>query len=393
MSENINNEENKEINKNLQFCLNTFKEFVNDVTRSFPEYTLILNKNYSNYLKDNSEEIEDNLLRFFVKLKDNIIKISNKDESLFSADEPIELLEDIDFRVMWKNSNESNKEIIWKYLQTLLVLYEALKKENVVEEKDNKLFSQFNEALNKEDLSKESLDKLGDQAKAMFNIVENLSNNREKHDEIDEENGKAKEKTIEFDPSKMPGGSLFENSKIGEIAKELASEINFDSFAKDFENLNGKEDLEPSKLFDNLIGKDPSKLMSLIQDVGSKIQNKINSGNINEQDLVSEAQSMMQNLQGNPLFNNTANLFKNNPFLSGNDDNDMDDLDKDLNSDNMSDMFSKLPEMAKKMGANSKNMDSAMKMQNERSSRSTTRDRLKKKLEERKKKQSESLYK
>ena len=47
--------------------------------------------------------------------------------------------------------------------------------------------------------------------------------------------------------------------------------------------------------------------MNLIQKVGSKIQNKIESGDFNQEKLVDEAQQMMSSLQGSG-FNNLFSI-------------------------------------------------------------------------------------
>jgi hypothetical protein len=47
-------------------------------------------------------------------------QISNKDESLFNA-VPL-LFNEIDVSILWKETTEDNKEAIWKYLQTLMLL-------------------------------------------------------------------------------------------------------------------------------------------------------------------------------------------------------------------------------------------------------------------------------
>ena len=49
----------------------------------------------------------------------------------------------------------------------------------------------------------------------------------------------------------------------------------------------------------------PMKFMNLLQSVGQKIQSKVESGDLNQEKLVEEAQSMMGALHGkNPLLDN-----------------------------------------------------------------------------------------
>ena len=82
-----------------------------------------------------------------------------------------------------------------------------------------------------------------------------------------------------------PGGGL-----IGNLAKELAEEINMDDL-----NLNiDEDDGNVNDILGNLMsGNNPMKFMNLIQNVGQKIENKLSDGNINQGDLVKEATNMM----------------------------------------------------------------------------------------------------
>jgi len=95
------------------------------------------------------------------------------------------------------------------------------------------------------------------------------------------------------------------NSLIGNLAKELSDEINLEDMNMNNENVDNVDDV-----FSNLLsGDNPMKFMNLVQSVGEKINNKVNSGNLDQEKLISEAGKMMNSLGGNnPLFNN---LFKN----------------------------------------------------------------------------------
>ena len=102
---------------------------------------------------------------------------------------------------------------------------------------------------------------------------------------------------------------LINNGLIGNLAKELAEDINLDDF-----NLNINEDSDNvTDVFTNLIsGDNPMKFMNLIQNVGQKIQSKLSDGNLDQSKLVDEAQKMMGMLgNNNPLFDNLINKTKN----------------------------------------------------------------------------------
>ena len=342
---NNDNENNKKLNRIIKSFIKTFKEFINDIKTAYPEYKEVLEKYEFNM---NDYEINSGIVdHFMMSIQPFLIDISDKNESIFQNDqEKIVIFKDVDFNKIWEKSNEINKEIIWKYLHTLVIIGNNY---NGIVKKDG-VFKQFNEMLSQSELDDESLNHIGDQAKAMLNMVKSLSTENEKP-EGDENN------------SENLSGGMFENTKIGEIAKELAAEINFDEFSQGLGSLGDSENPpDPSKLFDSLIGKDPMKLMGLIQNVGSKIQDKISNGKINEQELVSEAQNMMQGLQDNPLFKGMNGEGINSVFSNGlasnlfgegeKEDDELDDLDKDINKEN-SESSSFNPDNLKKMGLNS----------------------------------------
>ena len=78
-------------------------------------------------------------------------------------------------------------------------------------------------------------------------------------------------------------------------------------------DLNINEGDGVNDIFSNLLsGDNPKKFMDLIQSVGDKIQNKVSSGDLNQGDLISEAGKMMGALGGdNPMFNNLFNQAQN----------------------------------------------------------------------------------
>jgi hypothetical protein len=92
---------------------------------------------------------------------------------------------------------------------------------------------------------------------------------------------------------------LFENSMIGSLAKEISEEINIaDLDIKDPTEFLKIENLSDSN---NVLG-------SIVHKVSSKIQNKIQSGNLKQSDLISEAMSLMGMLNNNSA---TSSIFNN----------------------------------------------------------------------------------
>ena len=85
--------------------------------------------------------------------------------------------------------------------------------------------------------------------------------------------------------------SLF-SGMIGNLAKEIATEIDPSTLNFDPEN--------PQAILQSLLSGENSNLMSLVQNISGKIQIKMESGQIDQQALFSEAAAIMQNLQNMP---------------------------------------------------------------------------------------------
>ena len=94
---------------------------------------------------------------------------------------------------------------------------------------------------------------------------------------------------------KLDNGSLedlFGNSKIGKLAKEISSNIDLESLNINTEN--PEEMLNPANLFS---GENGNMIGNLVQQVGSSITEKMNSGELKQEDLIKDAFSLMNKMQ------------------------------------------------------------------------------------------------
>ena len=192
--------------------------------------------------------------------------------SLFK--EPRFLLPGVDFTVLMnENVSDKTKKTIWKYLQLILF--------SVVEQVDTKESfgdtSKVFEAIKEEDLHKKIMETM-DEMKNLFGT--DFSGNMDMSgDFMDSEKIK----------SHLDG---LMNGKIGNLAKEIATEIDPATLNFDPEN--------PQAVLQSLLSGENTNLMSLVQNISGKIQNKMESGQIDQQALFSEAASIMNNLQNMP---------------------------------------------------------------------------------------------
>ena len=261
--------------------------FINDIVNLLPEYKENIDLCYEDLLNKTNCNDDKYVKRFIRKTKDYKTLISNRDGSLFEND--INILKTINFKEVWnKDIGDKNKNKIWEYIQTLFVLSETI--------------------ISDGDRVKKLLDNI--KSEGFSNIDENKNNENDENDENDENNENNENnddaeimnmlKNLSNIKEPEIDNKFIDNSLIGNLAKELSSEI-------DMSDMNISDDTENiGDVFSNLLsGNNPMNFMNLIKSVGDKINNKVTSGDLKQEDLVNEATKMMGSLGGNnPLFKN-----------------------------------------------------------------------------------------
>lgn len=208
----------------------TLNEFIEDLVKSFPD------------VKEQLLKVDRDKCFAYCKdiYKNNMISIICKDISLF--DKPFYFLPEIDLSKIMKMSEETNRNIIWKYLSLILAI------------------------TCESDMSKTEKNML-------INSIKTNEINNKKETETETERENMSEEDV------LPGNiSELLNGKIGSIAKELAQEF-----------ISGGADVN------NLLS-DPSKLMDMAKNIESKVDTKFTEGNVKEEDLMDEAKQLMESL-------------------------------------------------------------------------------------------------
>lgn len=272
--------------------------FLTELNTVFPEYNEVFVKNYSDIFPQTEENKSNNtdkyVKEYMTSVKDYYKEVAKKDDSIFKGDKEINFLLGLDFRNLWiKDINEKTRESIWKYLQTLYVIgKKVVGEDDEINELLNKFTSQTGDAT-----QEEMMKNIKNETDEMMKMFQNLS-------------------TVEQDPdsetSENDMKSLFEGGVISDIAKELTEELNLDNL----NDLNMGEPKNINEAFSNLMGGGNGNkgFFDLVTKVGQKIQNKVESGQVNQNDLMSEAQKMMGGLK-DP--NKMANIMKNRQQQNG----------------------------------------------------------------------------
>jgi len=198
-------------------------------------------------------------------------------ENMTMFDEPRMLLPEIDFSALMKDPlvTEKTQKTLWKYLQLLLfsVMENIDSKEHIGD--TSKLF----EAIHQEDLHKKISETM-EEMKGLFDFPD-LSG---------AESGSGTNPSAPFDAENLKShldGLM--GGKIGALAKEIASEA-----GKELEGIEDKEEFMKSLM------KNPSKIMGLVKNIGTKLEDKLKSGDLKESELLEEASEIMDKMKDIP---------------------------------------------------------------------------------------------
>ncbi len=263
-------------------------DFTGDILITFPEYSGIINKWWNNDTKNN-EYVFNHCLKVFPERFFDIL-YQNVEIFLNNSDINTEFLPGIVFKLLWNcDISDKTKETIWKYLQ--LILFSVMGSVHSTDGLGDtaKLF----EAINEEELKK----KLEATLEGMQNLFENTDNQEtsETGSGINMEN-LPKAEDLHNHINSMMGGKL---GKIAmELAEETAQELNLD-----LENTNSAKDV-----FQTLF-KNPTKLMSMVKNIGSKLDDKIKSGELKESEIMEEGMELLNKMKNMPGLGNMQKMF------------------------------------------------------------------------------------
>ena len=309
-------------------------EFLSDISNTFPEYkgtlSLFLDSNGVNISSSetDAQKVVDILYEYCSKVyPERFFDILYKNEKIFHdgcefANVNTHFLPNIDFRVLWNTEGitDATRETIWKYLQLILMTIIT----NVDDRKSFGDAANLFEAINEDELR----NKLEETIQQMYNMFQGEGANANANANAETGENAANTNSEEFNffdwaKNMNKNGDNTEpnanaesihdhishilNGKIGKLAKEIAEETAKDvDFGMDFGGENG-ENVDFKNVFQKMF-KNPGKLMSLVKNVGSKLDQKFKSGEIKESELMQEASDLLSKMKGMPGMNNLADM-------------------------------------------------------------------------------------
>ena len=273
-------------------------DFTSDILITFPEYFGIISR-WWNRPTDTIEESKKKETLFVFRhcvnrFPERFFDILYKNNEIFKEESEIntEFLPGIVFKQLWNlDISDITKETIWKYLQ--LILFSVIGTVHSSSELGDtaKLF----EAINEEELKKklaetlEGMQNLFDASDSPVNGLDASFSN------INMENMPNAEQLHEHINSMMGG-------KLGKLALELAEET-----AQDL-NLDMDNTGEAKDVFQKLF-KNPGKMMNMVKNIGSKIDEKIKSGEIKESELMEEGMELLNKMKNMPGMGDMQKMF------------------------------------------------------------------------------------
>jgi hypothetical protein len=274
--------------------IKVMNDFVRDLATTFPEYAMVINKWSSNI-----DKLYDFCMRKYPPRSSDFL---SKNESIFEEDGEVdtEFLPHIHFKNLWQyeDLSEHTKDAIWSYLQliTLSLGVEQLETSSTREEDMDEMVQNALEHMSQiwKKESEGGSGELSDGGRPTASTTgSSVSGGGETADP----------EVPPISPDLFDG--LF-TGKLASIAKELAEETAGSlSFSED-------ATLEDAtkQLFSN-----PSNLSSVMKTVSEKLDERMKSGELNQEELMTEAMSMIGKMGSIPglsnLFNNIPNMAKN----------------------------------------------------------------------------------
>ena len=300
----------KSVEKSVTVIPDEFKkvifDFVADISNTFPEYRETLSSFLEGSTND-SANVVSILYEYCSKVyPERFFDILYKNDKIFDKGDTANVnvnthfLPNIDFCALWNTEgiSDATRETIWKYLQLILMtiitniedkksfgdaanLFEAINENELrgkLEETIQQMYKMFESNNASADASTETTNDDKDASntgkKPSFNFFDWAKDLGEEDEEGAKDSSSSSSANAESIHEHI---SNILNGKIGKLAKEIAEETAKDvDFDMDFDESKG-DNVNFQNVFQKMF-KNPGKLMGLVKNVGSKLDQKFKSG-------------------------------------------------------------------------------------------------------------------
>jgi hypothetical protein len=285
------------------------RDFLADLTIAFPEYVFL----WEVWQKPDAD-VKPLYEYCLTMYPERFFDILYQNEEVIESESNMMFLPNVDFRMLLTapGISENTKQAIWKYLQLILItimgnvksaasfgdtagLFEGIEEEELQKKLGETIggLTDFFKGLSK-DGSNETMEKA---------FEEMFSN--EGPEEGPQEEGAAEGAMPNADDLHNHLKSLFDG-KIGTLAKELAEEMS----GEVMDLFDDGEVKETNDVLKKMM-RNPKKIMDLVKKIGSKLDDKMKSGSISQEELMKEASEMMSKMKGGAGGKDFQNMMKN----------------------------------------------------------------------------------
>lgn len=271
-------------------------DFTKDLTMVFPEYAHL----WSNLTLEVSKETLDSLHTYCLAIyPERFFDILYSNADIFAPGSKVNVafLPGVDFRLLYNcdGVSENTRNSIWKYLQLLLFTLMGSMKDAKNFGNSANIF----EAMNEEDLQSkisETMTGISD----FFSKMDSAPSEGEGAEDTEETEGVNSSKDF-F--ANMPNPeelhehmkSLLEG-KLGKLAKEFT-----DEFTSELEGIFSDGDMQNAKSSKDIlmqIIKNPQKMIVIFKRLAAKLQDKMKNGEISQEEMMEEMGGIMEKMKG-----------------------------------------------------------------------------------------------
>ena len=281
-------------------------DFTNDIILTFPEYEGVIRRWYKQGSElDEEKRVQvDNVFKHCVRVyPERFFDILYRSEEIFKPESDVgtEFLPGIVFKHLWHlDISEATKDAIWKYLQAILMSAITSLKSNQDFGDAANLF----EAINEDELKEKLQETLASVQQLFANANQEDGTNANAN--LGEGLGLGPDGMPNVDELHKHLEGLLEG-KLGRMAFDVAQEAITD-LDIDLNNLENNQK-GVNKMFQQMYS-NPTKLINTIQKMGSKLDEKIKSGELKQSEIMEEGMEMLNKLKSMPGMGNMQKVFE-----------------------------------------------------------------------------------
>jgi hypothetical protein len=296
----------------------TIQDLICDLNTVYPEYS----QSWKQWTKENLTEDELNKLYqyCFVFYPERFFDILYKNEDIFQNENTTNtfFLPNVEFKALYncEGVSEKTQTTIWKYLQ--LIMFSIVQTMS-----DSSLFGgdciDMFKNIDTEDLRQKLDDTLQNltelfDAPAPAPAAAAADEAKKPAAEESDDEEAPPSPFSKFDAEKIHDhiNSLL-SGKIGNLAKELAEdvskELNDDILNMSSDGFTGDTAFDTKTLIGNMM-KNPAKMMDLVKKIGGKLDDKMKSGDLSQEELMREASDIMEKMKDIPGMKDIKSILK-----------------------------------------------------------------------------------